>query len=670
MFLREIWNFPCLNRFPRNPVHPLKLASSPLSPDRRQSDLLVLLTLIVTGLGIYSQTLHYPFISLDDPGYVLENAHVNHGLSWTSWKWAWTTLERSNWHPLTWLSLMLDAQLYGLNAGGYHLTNLLLHLANAALVYLWLRKATGALWPSALTAFFFVAHPLHVESVAWVTERKDVLSALFFFLTLLAYTRYVQRGEGRFYWLAVALYGVGLTAKPMLVTLSPLLLLLDYWPFERWGVVRWQRLLWEKGPFFLLAAASSVITVIAQRAEAMVPLGALPVKYRAASALLGYGGYLQKTLLPVNLGVYYPYWQGQSIVWPFVWLAGLVVVTIGAGLVWRKLPFLPVGWGWFLGMLVPVIGVVQVGGQAIADRYAYLPHVGLFIAVFWTGAAVWERWAAARIGLAVTAGGAAAACAVLSYHQTGYWRDSAALFEHTVSVVKPTPRLFHLLGDALVDTNQPGKALAIYRHLWRMGGLTEETAIPLSTLLLRDKNWPETIAVLRPWENRADTTPGLLNNLAYALENSGHTDEALAVYQRCVERFPDYALAHFGLAELLQARGDINAAVVQDMAGLSLRADWLPALNRLALDYAQSTDPQTQASALALAVHADEITGGRDISSLNVLAFAQAANGNWEQAMGTAAKVMETATQTGRATAEVDKYRAQLESYRQKRLPQ
>ena len=642
---------------------------SPTSLRSHQADLFIVLALIAVGVAIYGQTLNYPFISLDDPGYVVNNPHVTRGLTWEGWKWAWTTLAESNWHPLTWLSLMLDAQFYGLNAGGYHLTNLLLHVANTILVFCWLRTATGARWPSALTAFLFAAHPLHVESVAWVTERKDVLSAFFFLLTLLAYTRYARGGGWRYYGLALGLFAVGLTAKPMLVTLPPLLLLLDYWPLRRWEGVRWRRLLWEKVPFAVLAVASSVVTVVAQRAHAMVAISVLPIKYRAASMMLGYGSYLQKTLLPLDLGVYYPYWQKQSMVWPFVWLFVLLLVTLVVGAWRKKLPWLLVGWGWFLGMLVPVIGVVQVGGQATADRYAYLPHVGLFIAVFWTGASAWKRWPRSRAGLAALTVGIAGTCTALSYQQTGYWRDSATLFAHTIKVVQPTPRLFHLLGDALVETHQLDKAVEVYLRLRDMGASNEETTSALSTLLLRTGRWSDAIATLRPWRDRPDITADLLNNYAFALNHAGQADEALAVYRQCVTRFPDYALSHFGLAEMLATRGDLNGSAEQDAAGLTLQNDWLPALIRLAWDYAHGTDKQTLASSLGLAQRAVDLTGGRDPGSLNVLALAQAANGEWTQATATADRALDLATHLGAVPQEAAKYQARLEAYQRKELP-
>ena len=647
----------------------MKSNSLPTSSPSYRAELLIILALIAAAVAIYGQTLDYPFISLDDPGYVVSNTHVNRGLTWEGWKWAWTSLEESNWHPLTWLSLMLDAQFYGLNAGGYHLTNLLLHTANGVLVFLWLRTATGARWPSALTAFLFVAHPLHVESVAWVTERKDVLSAFFFFLTLLAYTRYARGGSLRFYALAVGGFALGLTAKPMLVTLPVLLLLLDYWPLGRWGTVRWQRILWEKVPLCALAVASSVVTVVAQRVHAMVAVGMLPIKYRAEAMMLGYGSYLKQTFFPVNLGIFYPYWPKETMWWSVVWLVALTLVTVVIGVLWKRLPWLLVGWGWFLGMLVPVIGAVQVGNQAVADRYAYLPHVGLFIALTWTGAVLWKRLAELRIALTAVAAVAATACVVLSYRQTTYWCNSVTLFEHTVSFARPTPRLYHMLGNAYLETKEPDKALLMYVRLQQMGALSEETTSAMGTLLLRAGDWPRTVATLQPWVDRPNATAGLLNNYAYALKRTGQREEALAIYQRCVTRFPDYALAHFGLAETLQESGDATQSAAQDAAGLAIQSDWLPALIRLSSYYAHSDDRRLQERGLALAERATDLSEGHDLGSLNVLALAQAVNREWPQAVQTAGKALELAMQPGVSPQEVIKYREKLESYQRNQLP-
>ena len=645
----------------------MNLTFPKLSP--RTRDPLAIFVLLAVGAGIYAQTLGFPFISFDDPGYVYDNPHVRQGLSWDAWHWAWTSFERSNWHPLTWLSLMLDAQFYGLNAGGYHLTNLLLHLANTVLLFRWLRAATGAWWPSALTAFFFVAHPLHVESVAWVTERKDVLSTLFFFLTLLAYTRYAQ-GRGRtFYWSALALFALGLTAKPMLVTLPPLLLLLDYWPLQRLRATGWGRLLWEKTPFLVLMAASCVVTVLAQRGSAMVPLGALPPSHRLASAALGYGTYLQKTIWPVRLAVFYPYWRAESIWWPVAWGAVLTAVSAGVFVGRRNLPFLLVGWGWFLGTLVPVIGVVQVGGQAVADRYTYLPHVGLFIALFWTGAAVWQRFPASRPGVAGATVLAAAACVVLSCLQAALWCSSLTLFQHAVRIAQPSTRLYHLLGDALLDVGRTGDAEAAYTRAWRLNPANADVVPSLSALLLRDENFARVAEVLKPWRNDPTASAEILNDLALALTRIGHADEGIAVYRRCQELHPDFAMAHFGLADALREKGDDAGATAEDQAGLVLRDDWLPALTRLATGYARSDDPQRHAAALALAGRAVEVSGGQDLASLGALALARAASGQWPDAVNVGSAALALATRPSAPAGAAALCRDRLECYRREQMP-
>ena len=537
-------------------------------PPSKKQENFVALALVLVVVAIYGQTLGYPFIAFDDPGYVYHNAHVRAGLSWAGARWAFTTFEQSNWHPLTWLSLLLDARLYGPNAGGFHLTNLLLHAANTLLLFGWLRRTTAALWPAAACAFLFAAHPLHVESVAWVTERKDVLSTFFFLLTLLAYRRYVQGepGRWRFYWLTLALYALGLMAKPMLVTLPPLLLLLDYWPLgrftpETWRA-RWPRLLVEKLPFAVLMAASCVVTYQAQRGQAVVSLARLPTGLRLASAVLGVGTYLQKTAWPVGLGVFYPYWDGVAPGRLAGWTLALVVLTAGALWRWRTQPSLAVGWLWFVGTLVPVIGLVQVGSQAVADRYLYVPHIGLFIALCWGAQAAWERWPRGRVALGSAAVIVAAGCLGLSVRQARYWQSGAVLFEHTLAVATPpSARLYLMYGDALLINGQEAAAVSAYGQSWRMGGggHKQEVALRLSALWFKEEHWEKIINLLGPLSHAADANDELLNLLASTLLRTGQTDRAQLLYQRCVAQYPAYAQGHFGLAECLRLQGDIRA---------------------------------------------------------------------------------------------------------------
>ncbi len=639
----------------------------------------MVLALVLAVLAIYGQTLGYPFISLDDPGYVTENAHVRAGWTWAGVRWAWTTFQQSNWHPLTWLSLMLDAQFYGLNAGGYHCTNLLLHVGSTLLLFRWLRVTTKEPWLSALVAFFFAVHPLHVESVAWVTERKDVLSTLFFVLTLLAYTRYAWGGYGRmrYFWLAWLCYALGLLAKPMLVTVPPLLLL-DYWPLRRFEAAsireHWLRLVVEKIPFGVLMAASCVVTFMAQRAHAVVPFDRLPLNARAVSAVLGVGTYLEKTFWPVNLGVYYPYWHGVPFWLPVGWGLVLAALTAGALRRWRRQPYLAVGWLWFLGMLVPVIGLVQVGGQAVADRYTYLPHVGLFIALCWSGRDGWQRWPGARPWLTGAAGAAAACCLALSIRQAGFWRSNVVLFEHTLAVAgHPTPRLYRLYGDALLEG--PGReteAARAYEQAWRLNPVprNESTAALLGGLWLRAGRWQDVIDLLGPLGVRPDAAADVLDPLGGALLGTGQNGRAEAVYRRCVARYPDDAPGHFGLADCLRLRGDVPAACDQFEAGLVRRGDWLPALTYLAWTYAHlEDDAAAHDRALDLARRAVEVSHGQDVGALSALAAADAAAGQWPLAIEAAQNALALATRPGSPPGMAEACRARLAVYQKRQMP-
>ncbi len=640
----------------------------PISKSR--SELLIVFVMIAAGWVVYGQSLAHPFITLDDPGYVSSNPHVLHGLTREGWHWAWTSFELTNWHPLTWLSLMLDGQFYGGNASGYHLTNLLLHLTNAILLFWWLRTATRALWPSALTALFFVIHPLHVESVAWVTERKDVLSTFLLLLTLLAYTRYARGGGRPFYALALGLFALGLTAKPMLVTVPALMLLLDFWPLRR--AEGWQRLVVEKLPFIALALASCVVTFLAQRSVAVVPLETLPIGHRMASAMLGYGFYLRKTFWPCDLGIYYPYWHAKWIGYPWIWGVALAATTAATIRYARPLPWLFVGWCWFLGTLVPVIGVVQVGGQAVADRYTYVPHIGLFIAVFWTLAALVRRWPSISPWLAVAAAGGATACAALAWQQVGYWRSSVAIFEHTTTIIQPSGRLYYLLGDALADEGHYADAERNYRRAWDAGSRDWLNATALSGVMLRRGAWAEVVTLLQPLADQPSTaTDGVLNNLAAALVKTGRRDEALAVYRRCVSLYPAYALAHFGLGEVLQNQGDLADAAGEYEAGLATRNDWLPALTRLAWLYALNHNDELLCQrAFVLARRAVDLTGGHDLGSLNALAAADAAVDHWDEAVRVAQAAVDLTRLPGAPAGAEDICRARLEDYRQGHLPE
>ena len=643
-----------------------------------------MLALAVAVLAVYGQTLGFGFIGLDDPGYVYDNPHVRAGLTWDGIGWAFSTFQQANWHPLTWLSLMLDAQLFGLHAGGYHLTNLLLHTVNTLLLFRWLRLSTGALWPAAVVAFLFAVHPLHVESVAWVTERKDVLSTSFFFLTLLAYTRYTrENGSARprayLYLLALGSFALGLIAKPMLVTLPPLLLLLDYWPLRRFepGTSRehWRRfgqLLVEKIPFGLLMAGSCAVTYIAQHSHAVVALDSLPMGFRLATAALGTGTYLQKTFWPTGLSVYYPYWSGVSLRWPVGWAVVIAALTVAALWQRRRRPYLTVGWLWFLGMLVPVIGIVQVGSQAVADRYTYLPHVGLFIALCWAGQETWRRWPRARVWIKAVTGVAMAACLALGAWQAHFWRDSVTLFGHGIAVLPgPSSRLSHLHGLALAQEGRQAEAAAAFEQAWRANprANNHEAAECLGRCWLQAGRSRDVIGLLEPLARDANASADTLALLAEADNRNGCADEALALLRRCVERRPAEAPAHFALADMLRTHGDVQAACTEYEAGLPHQVDNLPVLTYLAWTYAHLDSPEAHERALQLAHRAVELGRRRDPGVLDALAAAEASNGHWPRAVEAAQAALQLIETSGAPSATEQTCRQRLAAYQQGNLP-
>ncbi len=411
-------------------------------------NLYIALGLAIGCLILYGQTVGFNFIGIDDGGYVFDNTVVTQGLSRDSIKWAFTTFSQANWHPLTWLSYLIDSTIFGANPGTYHLVNILFHAANSALLYLVLKYMTGATWRSAMVAGLFAFHPTHVESVAWIAERKDVLSTFFWILTTYFYARYarLKNGDGlgdskwrrNFYILAIVSMALGIMAKPMIVTLPFALLLLDYWPLRRleeFRLANIQKLVVEKIPFFILSAVSSVATVIAQKqGGAVVSLEALPFWLRAENAVVAYAKYFVMMFYPANLGITYPY-ELTIPVWEIAAASALlIVITVFCILQFKDKKYLLVGWLWFIGTLIPVIGLVQVGAQALADRYTYVPYIGLGIMIVWFAADLLERLD--RRMVTAGAGGVLILLAVLTFRQTQYWQNSEPLYLHTIAVTE------------------------------------------------------------------------------------------------------------------------------------------------------------------------------------------------------------------------------------------
>ncbi len=498
--------------------------------------MLVILGLVSAVLVIYGQTGGDDFISYDDPGYVTNNLSIRNGVTWESLRWAFTSTYFYNWHPLTWVSYMADYQLFGLNPRGYHLTNVALHAANTVLVFWVLRTMTGAVWPSAFVAALFGAHPLHVESVAWVSERKDVLSTLCWLLTMGAYARFVERRSPMWYLASVGLFAMGLMAKPMLVTLPFALLLLDWWPlrrvelrFDGATLNRVGPLLAEKIPFVLLSAVSSAITVYAQSAGgAVASLERFPLSARAMNAAVAYAAYLQKTVWPVGLSVRYPHPGVTLPLWKVLTAVFILLAVTAAAIRWaRSRPYVLVGWLWYLGTLVPVIGLVQVGDQAMADRYTYVPLVGVFIAVAWGARDLAARWRSARVAVPWLAAVVLVVLTVAAWNQARYWRDNIALYEHAMAVVKGDPLLHYNLANELRERGRLAEAAQHYEEALRF-----------------DPNYAA-----------AHT------NLGPILAQQGRLDDAIAHYVAALRIKPDLAEAHNNLGMLLAERGNIEEAI-------------------------------------------------------------------------------------------------------------
>ena len=451
--------------------------------------MLVCVVLAAAVFAVFRPAWTFDFINYDDPTYVTQNARVHGGLTREGVAWAFGAMEANNWHPLTWISHMLDAQLFGAGAAGPHFVNVFLHVLNTILLFVALRRLTGAHYRSAMVAALFALHPLHVESVAWISERKDVLSALFFMLTLLAYERYTVRcragapGRGVFYGLSMTFFALGLLCKPMLVTVPFVLLLLDVWPLRRVGFgapgpallrtlsgsdraregsATWMRILGEKLPFIGLSAASCVLTVIAQSKEIRFHSG-LGFGQRLENAFVSCARYIGKAVWPENLAVFYPH-PGH---WPAGQVAASVALVLGATLaaVWygRRFQFIALGWFWFVGMLIPVIGLVQVGSQSIADRYTYLPLIGLFILFVWGAAETMTRMRMARVFTAAAAGLLLLCSAIGARDQLLYWRDSGTLFRHAIAATENNPVAYKNLGAYLLERGLVTEAIDCFR---------------------------------------------------------------------------------------------------------------------------------------------------------------------------------------------------------------
>ena len=535
----------------------------------KRTRIAVALAIALLSLTVFWPVTTFDFVNYDDLEFVAENPHVATGLNAENVEWAFAHPYTATGGPLTWISHMLDVEMFGMDAGKHHATSLVLHLCNTVLLLALLWRMTGAFGPSAVAAVLFAIHPLHVESVAWVSERKDVLSTLFWLLTIRAYVSYVKRPAWRRYAAVVACFTLGLLSKPMVATLPFVLLLLDVWPLARWrlddGFWKSARsLALEKLPLFALAAVSMGLTLLAQQhIGAVAAVETLPLQIRLSNAAVSYFAYLGKAFWPAGLVPFYPYRESLPAGIVVASAAGLVALTAAAFVVARRAPYVTVGWLWYVGTLVPVIGIVQIGGHAMADRFTYIPLIGVFILIAWGGAALVAR---IRLPAAVVAGTAAlivVAFSVVARAQVLHWKNGVTLWQHTTQVSPDNARAHANLGVALAREGERGAAIAEYQEALRLDPRSAETHNNLA-LVFVDEGKPEN--ALEHYLEAVRLKPDYANahtNLANLLDDRGRTAEAIAHYREAIRLDPDHALARMNLAIALAKNGQFGEAIAQ-----------------------------------------------------------------------------------------------------------
>ena len=662
-------------------------------------DVWICLFLVISILCVYWPVRTFSFVNYDDPKYVTRNYHVQDGLTLKSMRWSLTATQASNWHPLTWLSHMLDCQMYGMVPGHHHMTNVLFHILNTLLLFFLFKRISESRWKSTFVAALFALHPLHVESVAWVAERKDVLSTFFWMLTLWSYSRYVESPRLDKYLLLTLFYILGLMAKPMLVTLPFVLLLLDYWPLGRFQLKSSDKfnqgiqkpfplgLIREKIPLFFLSAASCVITYLVQKSGGAVnSLAAIPLRERIANALVAYVSYIGKMLWPHNLAVLYPYQKFISI-WEIA-CSGLLLVIISVFVfrMRRSKPYLSVGWLWYIGTLVPVIGIVKVGSQALADRYTYVPSIGIFLMLTW-----WiSGWASKRhygkIGLITAAAIILSFFMITSRLQVTYWSDSVKLFEHTIHVTGNNSIAQLNLGEALAKQGKIEKAAEHYKtalkiqpdlagaHLnlgvyFMMQGKLDDAIYHFSKVshgksdqiaaaqcelgdALAEKG--DLSRAVKHCIEAISIRPGYAkayNNLGVLLAGQGKTEAAISFLSKAIQINPRYAGAHFNLGKIYTNLNDLDKAVFHYKKALQFDPNMVQALYHLAWIRATQEDKKYRngQEAVKLGIRLCKITQYHQPLALDALSAAYAETGRYDEAVSFAEKAHKLASVQGPA---------------------
>jgi Tfp pilus assembly protein PilF len=550
-------------------------ADRSLDPSRRRLFIALCILVFLLVFAVFYPITGNNFINYDDNDYVTENIHVQAGLTWHEAAWAFANTDAANWHPLTWLSHMFDCQLYGANPWGHHLSSVLIHAVNAALLFVVLRAMTGSVWRSLFAALLFGLHPLRVESVAWIAERKDVLSTMFWLLALWAFLGYAKTPRvGRaavHYWLALLCFALGLMSKPMVVTLPFALLLIDYWPLHRLNKANIGRLVWEKTPFFLLAAAGSVVAFLAQKSQGAV-IEFLPLSYRLETAVLAYARYLGTFFYPVNLAILYPH----PMHWPLIGFLAAAVLFLAVS-AWviiarRSQPYFIMGWLWYVGTAAPVIGVVQLGSQSLADRYTYIPGIGLIIILTWGVCDLTRGLQCKRrvLGLAATA--VIGACMALTHHQIGFWKDSGTLFNHAIAVTDNSYVARKTLGDYYWSQGRMDEAKALYLEALNISPAFEGAHLNLGAVLNQTGHREQAMEEFKRAIQLKPDDASAYNDLGAVL-GDGHLDESIALFLKAIEISPGYADAHKNLGQAMDSKGRIEEAVAHYQQAVRLKPD-------------------------------------------------------------------------------------------------
>jgi Flp pilus assembly protein TadD len=632
----------------------------------------ICLFLAAITFTIFGQTLRHEFVNYDDDRYVYEDAVVSKGITSAGIAHAFAQGSWANWDPLTTLSHMLDCQFYGLHAGGHHLTNVLLHIASVILLFLALRKMTGGLWQSAFVAAVFAIHPLHVQSVAWVAERKDTLSGFFFMLTLWAYARYVKNPGFPRCLPVILFFACGLMSKSMLVTLPFVLLLLDYWPLKRIGDLRFTiyestvtgttsgqggrkrfsalaRAVIEKLPLVAISAAGAVLA-FQKRA---ISLEQYPFGVRLANAVFSVANYIRQMFWPSGLAVLYPY-PDHGL--PVVEVSIAAIVLIGISVVawcWRRTrPYVLVGWLWYLAMLVPVMGLIQVGGQARADRYTYLPQIGLYIALTWLAAGATTGWRNRRIIFGSVAGGAIAALAAMAFIQTTYWRNSETLWKHTLACTQNNVIAHNNLGTFEWSKGRTDDALMEFQKAVESRPDYAQAHANLGMALLKERRVDDAVTEYQKALELRPGDAGFSAGLGTALLERGSLDEAVAAFAKSVAIRPDVFDVHNNFGIALSRLGRLDAAAAEFLQAMALKPDSVTARKNLAAivwALAAGTDDSVRngPKAVELAEKVDRLSGGNDPVLVSVLAAAYAEAGRFPEAVATAERAQQLAAVRG-----------------------